>query len=75
MALYASLGFRLLCLAPQALDMRHFVSIKSVVLPRIHLVLVVYLIVAKAASVEGPLADRVWALELTCTQVVLTAVV
>ena len=74
-ALYASLGFRLLCLAPQALDMRHFVSIKSVVLPRIHLVLVVYLIVAKAASVERTLANRVWALELASPQIVLAAVV
>ena len=55
--------------------MRHFVSIKSMVLSGIHFVFVVYLIVAKAACVESPLADRVWALELTCTQVVLAAVV
>ena len=55
--------------------MRHFVSIKSMVLSGIHFVFVVYLIVAKATGVERSLADRVRTLELACAQVMLAAVV
>ena len=55
--------------------MRHFVSIKSMILSGIHFVFVVYLIVAKATGVERSLADRVWALELASPQIVLAAVV
>ena len=43
------------------------------VLFRIHFILIVHLIVAQATGMEGPLADRVRALQLTRPQIVLAA--
>jgi hypothetical protein len=70
-ALNASFTLFLLSWASETFNHGHFVSVKSMVFLGVHLIFIMDLIVTETTCIEGSLTERVWTLELTCSQVVL----